>query len=136
MRPLPGRDRRCAMSEASSPVGILLAFGNKYSGIANLSQFWQAIRNAASAELPGPTAIAVRLPLPEVFRFEAQHLIKQLAVGIGVIVFGNSFCLLTFSFFLLWHRAYGAMTARSMTSSEMRWRPFRLNAGKPNFECT
>ena len=75
------------MSERGDAISVLFAFSDEHRGVGILQQFAQAIRDAAYViEIPDVSAIAVWPALPEALRLEAEHLIKKLAVGGGVIV--------------------------------------------------
>src|SRR6516162_11904591 len=76
------------MSERRNTVGVFFTLADKDGSVRILRDFGQAIKHALFfTERPNPAAVAVRLPLPEVFRIVPNHLIQERTAFVGVVVF-------------------------------------------------
>jgi hypothetical protein len=75
------------MPERGNIVGILLAFADEDGAVGIFQQFRPAVRYTTDAvEVPDPSALAIRLTLAKVLRFEPDDLVEQCSLVVGVVI--------------------------------------------------
>src|SRR5262249_15067289 len=88
--PFAGCNSSSATIVFYKPVAVFFTFSHEDCAERIFQQLWQAIQHSGNvAELPTPTAVAVRTTLPEILLIKPTHLIEKFSLFVRVVVCGD-----------------------------------------------